>query len=229
MEDASMPIPGLGDSSNQMPILKYNAKAGRFKVDGETLSEISFLADLDHMQAGWARFGENAPPGFFMLPIADLAGGEPFPEQPEGSSWKKGVRLMVKLSDRSANGRAPVRELASNSFVVRRSFNDLYDAWDAERARHPGCLPVVSCRRCDEIEGRCGSNYAPVFEITDWIRRPPDLNGQSLALVQIPKESPEPPRQNDDYSDLDDEIPFGWAAGLIVPWTLALLGMGGVA
>jgi hypothetical protein len=49
--------------------------------------------------------------------------------------------------------------------------------------------------------------------------------------VRIPAAGTRPGRAQaaDHFADLDDEIPFAWVSALIVPWGLALLGMGGAA
>jgi hypothetical protein len=202
-----MPIPGMtgGDAK---PIIKYNAKAAKWKIDSETRNDASFLADMDNAEAGWSLFRENSAPDFKMVPVMDLAGGQPYPAQPS-EDHKKGFRVQVKLPDKLAAGKASVRELSSNSFVVRGAFDDLFDAWLLERKEHPGQLPVVACKSYREVEGNYGSNFAPIFTITGWINRPAGLgNGaDSNAPAHVTEVTGEP----EDFSDLDDDS-FGAAA-----------------
>jgi hypothetical protein len=205
-----MPIPGMtgGDAK---PIVKYNAKARLWKVDDVSLNSISFVVDMDHAEAGWSLFRENSAPDFRMVPAMDLAGGQPYPAQPS-EDHRKGFRVQVKISDKLAAGKASIREFASNSLAVRRAFDDLFDAWLLERKEHPGQLPVVSCKTYEEIAGKHGSNFAPIFVITGWIDRPASFdksNGVVTAVSDVPDES-DPIGEPEDFEDEDDS--FGAAA-----------------
>jgi hypothetical protein len=56
-----------GDS---MPIFKYDAKQGVGKIDNDQVPLKNFKAifDMDAMDLGYCRFGENTPPEFRMAP-----------------------------------------------------------------------------------------------------------------------------------------------------------------
>jgi hypothetical protein len=205
-----MPIPGMtgGDAT---PIVKYNAKARLWKVDDVPLNTISFVIDMDNAEAGWSLFRENTAPDFVMVPVIDLAGGQPYPAQPS-EDHRKGFRCLVKIPDKLAAGKASVREFASNSLAVRRAFDNLYDAWLLERKEHPGQLPVVTCKTYDEVTTKHGSNFAPIFTITGWIKRPADLgksNGSAAAAGNVPLDVPEaevgpdPIGEPEDFSEAD--------------------------
>ncbi|MGH6895758.1 MAG: hypothetical protein ACREJ5_04325 [Geminicoccaceae bacterium] len=181
------------------PIVKYNAKAAKWKVDDVTLHGISFVVDLDNAKAGWALFRENTEPDFAMVPVVDLVGGSPYPARPS-EDHRKGFLAMVKIPDRLAAGKPSVREFASCSLAVRRAFDVLYDAWALERGHHPGQLPAVTIKDYEEISGRHGSNFAPIFRIVKWVDRPESLDGVAVASAPIDAA--------DDDADFDDEIPF---------------------
>jgi hypothetical protein len=98
--------------------------------------------------------------------------------------------------------------------VTQRGFNKLWDAWLAVRQQYPGKLPVVRVRAYEEVNGKHGSNFAPVFEITGWVDRPADLpdgarpttSPQSPpAHVTAPTGEPEivDPDAPEDFEDLE--------------------------
>ena len=209
-----MPIPGMtgGDST---PIVKYNAKARLWKVDDVSLNQISFVIDMDNAEAGWSRLTEGQAPDFKMVRVADLLAGAPYPEAPEARDadgkllYRKGFRVQVKLGDKLAAGKASVRESASNSFVTKKGFDALFDAWDAERAANAGKVPVVACKGYEEIEGQFGSNFSPIFQISRWVDRPADLSPKSNGTAPTAQAATaEPAIDLGDADDLDDDIPF---------------------
>jgi hypothetical protein len=206
-----MPIPGMtgGDAT---PIVKYNAKARLWKVDGESLNAMTFIVDMDNAEAGWSRLTENSAPDFRMVSVADLVAGKPYPEAPDVRDadgkplYRKGFRVNVKLSDKLAAGKASVREFSSNSFVTKKGFDKLFDEWVAGRDANPGKLPVVSCKTYEEVEGQYGSNFAPIFQITRWVDRPADLgpNGAPTAAQAAAPVTADVDDEADDFDDFDE-------------------------
>jgi hypothetical protein len=212
-----MPIPGMtgGDST---PIIKYNAKARLWKVDDVPLNAITFVVDMDNAEAGWSRFAENSAPDFRMVRVADLLAGAHYPEAPDvrGADgtllYRKGFRVQVKIPDKVAAGKPSVREFASNSFVTKRAFDALFDQWFAGRAANPDKLPVVQVKNYEEVAGKHGSNFAPIFELVRWIDRPADLgpkaNGGAAPTAAATVEAVPDLDAPENFDDLDDDIPF---------------------
>jgi hypothetical protein len=196
-----MPIPGL--ASSKQSILKCNASAGNFNVDGKMLTQIGFALDMDNAEVGQAKFVRGQEPVFVMARVTDIVAGASFPEPPD-ESFGKSFRCRVKLSD--GIGTPSVREFSTGSFVVFGALDDLFDHWQAARRDHPGQLPVVFVTEFDAIEGKFGVNYAPRFDIIDWIDRPPDLPDRPLSAP--PVRSGLPTVKTASLDDLDDEIPF---------------------
>jgi hypothetical protein len=203
------------------PILKANAKAGRFTVDDVSVTRIQFIADLENAEAGWMRFGENMSPDFRCVPVRDLLAGKPYPATPDVHDkdgkllYRRGFRMMVKLGDKLAGGRPSVRELASNSFVMTTAIDGLLRAW-YEQHRKPGKLPVVEVTDWKEVKGAHGSNFRPQFLIKKLVDRPADLDGSTAGaagdegpahVVDVPGE-PDPIPEPEDFGDED----FGEAA-----------------
>ena len=84
-----MPIPGM-TGGDQKPIVKYNAKAAKWKVDDVLLNTINFVIDMDSIEAGWCKFTEGAAPDFRMVKVAELLNGTPYPESP-GENLPQGL------------------------------------------------------------------------------------------------------------------------------------------
>jgi hypothetical protein len=168
------------------PILKCNAKSGRFTVDEVSVIKIQFIADLENAQAGWMRFGENMSPNFRLVPVKDLLAGKPYPPPPDVRDkdgkllYRRGFVIMVKIGDKLAGGKPSVRELATNSFVVTTVLDGLIEDW-YERHRQEGKLPVVEVVDWAEVKGVHGSNYQPQFTIKKLVDRPADLDGSTKA------------------------------------------------
>jgi hypothetical protein len=214
LKERVMPVPGM-TGGDQVPILKYNAKSRMWRVDDTSVDRLDMIVDLDNAEAGQMRFAENSSPDFHTIKVADLLNGAAYPPAPAGESgFKKGFRVKVKISDKLAGGKTSVRELASSSFATKKAFDKLFDQWLAARQQYPGKLPVVRVKSYEEIVGRFGSNYSPIFEIVRWVDRPPDLNGNPASAAPTkaagaPAKATQPaavlePEDFDD--DLDDNF-----------------------
>jgi hypothetical protein len=203
------------------PILKANAKSGRFTVDDTHVIKIQFIADLENAEAGWMRFGENMSPDFRLVPVRDLLAGKPYPAMPDVRDkdgkplYKRGFRMMVKIGDKLAGGRPSVRELASNSFVMTTAIDGLLRAWYEQR-RQDGKLPVVEVTDWTEIKGAHGPNFQPQYLIKKLVNRPADLNGATAraAGAEVPTHVADVPGEPDQIGEPEDfdEDDFGEAA-----------------
>jgi hypothetical protein len=205
-------VPGaIGEGQ---PILKANAKSGRFMVDDKSVTRIQFIADLDNAEAGWMRFGKDMSPDFRVVPVKDLLAGKPYPLAPDVRDadgkmlYRRGFRMMVKISDKLAEGKPTVRELASNSFAMAGAIDDLLRAW-YEGKRVEGKLPVVDCSAWEEVKGPHG-NFKPVFTIKSIVDRPVDLkvsNGAAPKATETVTDIGDTfvDEEADDFSDLEAE------------------------
>jgi hypothetical protein len=168
---------GIPTNTNRTPIVKYDARAGRwFRVDGkDSVVDISngFAAifDLAQIDIGWALFAAGAPPStsFARVPA-------PMPPQPS-PDHKRSVRLMLKLS-KTAGG--DVREVLTQAGIVQAAIDQLHDAYMAAPEAREGKLPVVACPSTEAVvqamgNGAKSTNYKPVLQIVNWVARPADL------------------------------------------------------
>ena len=189
---------GIPTNANRTPIVKYDARAGRwFRVDGkDSVVDISngFAAifDLAQIDIGWALFAAGAPPStsFARVPA-------PMPPQPT-PDHKRSVRLMLKLS-KTAGG--DVREVLTQAGIVQAAIDALHDAYMAAPEAKEGKLPVVACPSTEAVvqamgNGGKSTNYKPVLQIVNWVARPADLpltSGPVPVAVAAPAAVVAPP------------------------------------
>jgi hypothetical protein len=186
------------NSADFLPIIKYDARAGRLsrvdRVNGESIptditSTFKAVFDLENLETGWIDFEGGAP----QYVLTRLGSG-PKPEQP-GETYREGVRCLVKLG-KDIGG--DVREISSTAKAFLRGFDKLHDDYKAAAAENPGKLPVVELSRAAPHttgEGaRKSTNYVPEFRIISWVTRPADLvykaRGSSTKTTPAPSTPP---------------------------------------
>ena len=103
-----MAVPGM-TGGDQKPLLKYNAKTGKWHVDDQVKDKITFLADLEHGETGWIRFGEGLTPDFRMTTMAAMVAGGQFPPMPADVDTK-GKPLFKRGFPADVQGLGPAGE-----------------------------------------------------------------------------------------------------------------------
>ena len=202
------------DSGEIIPIIKFDAKAGRMfrrdRINGENeVTDItrSFKAvfDLENIETGFINFDTGSAPDFSVARI-----GEPQPPKPS-DKHRQGARMLVKLSNENGGD---IRELASTAKAFLRGLEDLHNAYEAGVKENAGKLPVVSLADTTPITSGEGAkkstNYAPVFKIVSWVNRPADLvytpksrNAASASNASTPPST----GSNKVSAPADDNIP----------------------
>jgi hypothetical protein len=179
------------------PIFKYDAKQGIGKIDKDDVPLKTFKAifDMDALELGYCRFGENMQPVFNMAPasdekaLQDLKRPEVFDKDGK-PLFKWRFRLHMKLTKELAGKSASVREFASNAWMTFNGIDALHEEWSAEKARHPGKLPVVVGKATIQVPPPHGKLYQPVFAIVGWVDPPKDLiamrNGKTPSGRDVP-------------------------------------------
>lgn len=174
-----------------IPVLKFDARAGRFfrvdRSDGvnnpvDITQSFKAVIDFENTEIGYINFPAGAAPEFRLVPI-----GSPLPENP-GGKFRQGVRMMLKLGSECGGD---IREIATTARSVRNAFDTCHTEYLHGVKENPGKLPVVELEKTIPIttQGRDErgnpvktTNYAPVFKIVSWVKRPADL-------VFVPKSS----------------------------------------
>lgn len=175
-----IPVGGNGGGSF-LPIVKWNAKAGRFfrvdrvqnstgsyeNTDEDITNTVKFVADLEQVEVGPLAFVPGKGPDFRGSRI-----GAPVQAAPT-TDYKPGMRMLLKL-DKASGG--DVREFLASSGSALSAIDVLHDAFLAgATGDNAGKLPVVKIARITALKGDKGTNYAPVFEIVSWVARPADM------------------------------------------------------
>ena len=177
---------GVGEGGSFLPIIKYDARSGRISRrdreggennDVDITRNFKAIFDFENVEIGWINFNTGGAPDFRVARYADGT-SVPKPEVEEGETnfFKRGVRLVVKLSKECGGD---VREFASNAAAFLDGAKALMDSYEKGVKDNPGKLPVVELKDTVAKTSSGGAlkttNYVPVWEITGWVKRPEDL------------------------------------------------------
>lgn len=185
---------GIPTGGNRTPIVKYDARAGRwFRVDGkdnviDVTNGFAAVFDLAQIEIGWSKFAAGSPPdtSFARVPA-------PMPPQPS-PDHKRSVRMLVKLA-KSIGG--DVRELMTGASIVMQAIDQLHDAYTAAPEAREGKLPVVACPSTEAVTINTGqgksTNYRPILQIVSWVARPAELPITDAPTPQAPPAVASPP------------------------------------
>jgi hypothetical protein len=190
---------GSGGGGDFLPIVKYDARAGRIsRVDRENGESIptditnNFKAvfDFENVEVGFIKFAAGMAPDFRMSRFYDR---KPVPD-PKGD-YKPGVRFVIKLAKECGGD---IREIASNAGAFLDAAKKLHVEYEAGVKENAGKLPVIALDGVNAKtsgEGQKKStNYVPVFKIVSWVKRPDDLvyvaRGSSVASSSEESSSP---------------------------------------
>lgn len=169
-----------GGDGNFLPIVKYDARAGRMarvdREDGENNSidiTNSFKAvfDFENVEVGYIRFAAGSAPDFKVSRYYDR---KPIVD-PKGD-YKAGVRFVIKLG-KDCGG--DIRELASTAGAFLEAAKRLHVEYEEGVKSNPGKLPVIALTgvkpRTTGEGAKKSTNYEPEFKISGWVARPADL------------------------------------------------------
>jgi hypothetical protein len=164
--------------------------------------------DLPNVERGWIAYikGEG-------LNAVLASRGKDYGDRPSDQHWE-GLRLVVKM-DAALGG--DVRELISTSPNLWAAVDKLDDDYIAGVAKHEGCLVAVDIVEVREELTKSGRPpiFIPVFKISGYVPRPPELPATGIPLVKRVKKGDagnsaeqtnfSRPKPND---SMDSEIPF---------------------
>jgi hypothetical protein len=171
-----------GGGADIVPIVKYDARAGRlFRMDrvqtstGFTSEQVDItgnfkaLCDFENIEVGWFNFTPGVAPSIIVVKR-----GAMLPPKPS-EQHKYGLQFMLKLA-KECGGAEPIRKISGTSKAFRNAFEHIVGVWDNEHKTQGGKLPVLM------LDGlpmpvttgqgqRQSTNYHPKFKIVGWAPR----------------------------------------------------------
>ncbi len=200
---------GGGDNGDRLPILKYDARAGRlFTLDREqdaggnwitnqtdiTMQQPIFAVDFGSLMIGWAFFAAGSAPMWAVAPF-----GQPTPTRPaspgmddKGKAQAFKSAFKVKVIGKAIGG---VRELGGNAGALIGGLNDLHTEYEAAPEAAAGMIPLVKMVNTIPIKSGQSTNYQPVFAIQQWVARPDALGPRLVPPPSAGARTSEPPKQ----------------------------------
>jgi len=165
------------------------------------------VIDLVNIERGWIAYLKGVGLDTKLVRL-----GQDYGDQPS-DKHREGLRFIAKM-DESLGG--DVRELITTSQAIWNAIDKLRDAYLAGVAKHEGCLPAVDVAEAREERTQKGNTIlVPVFKISGWVPRPPELPNAGTPLFKRAKKASNGSEQaSDNFSrpkandSLDDEIPF---------------------
>lgn len=186
-------------TGNFLPIVKYDARAGRFfRVDKDngiteqvdiTSPDLKFAIDFGSIEVGYVQFSAQGPVRH-MVPYD----GRSLPAQPQD----KGVdgKLLSRpgfyalVAGQAIGG---IREWCSNAAILLNALDELFNLYAEQPEAAAGKIPLISIVSTVPITSGTGAqkstNYKPVFKIMGWVDRLADM-GERTVPPPAPKAIP---------------------------------------
>lgn len=193
---AFMNAPTSTGGGERLPILKFDARAGRlFTIDRTqapdgpwvslqtdiTMSQPPFCVDFGSLEVGWAHFAPGGPPqwavAYYGQPQVQRPPSPGHDDKNKPLQFKSAFRVKV-----AGQGIGGVREFGGNSAALINGMNDLHTRYEAAPEAGTGQIPVVRMSSTTAIKAGQSTNYMPVFEIVGWTDRP-NLLGERMVPV----------------------------------------------
>jgi hypothetical protein len=210
---AFMNAPTSTGGAERLPILKFDARAGRlFTIDRTqgpdgswvsqqtdiTMSQPPFCVDFGSLEVGWAHFAPGGAPlwavAYYGQPQQPRPASPGHDEQNKALQFKPAFRVKV-----AGQGIGGVREFGGNSAALINGMNDLHTRFEAAPEAGTGQIPVVRMSSTMAIKAGQSTNYMPVFEIIGWTERPKMLGERMVPVpgrqvsAPMPTSVPAPP------------------------------------
>ena len=186
-------------TGNFLPIVKYDARAGRFfRVDKDngiteqvdiTSPDLKFAIDFGSIEVGYVQFSAQGPVRH-MVPYD----GRSLPAQPQD----KGVdgKLLSRpgfyalVAGQAIGG---IREWCSNAAILLNALDDLFNLYAEQPEAAAGKIPLISIVSTVPVNSGTGAqkstNYKPVFKVVGWVDRLADM-GERTVPPPAPKAFP---------------------------------------
>jgi hypothetical protein len=187
---AFMAPPETSTREDRMPVLGFNAKAGRLFLhdrvqdqSGEwstvktdvTMRQPAFAVDFGRLETGWILFSNVGPlwsMSFYGQPVPACPDSPGTTASGKAQRYKAGFRVPV--IGQAIGG---VREFAGNAGALINGMNELHTQYEESPDARAGKIPLVKMTNVVEVRSGQSSNFQPVFTIARWVDRPAELLG----------------------------------------------------
>jgi len=176
-----MALPRTSSGGDNTPLLKYDAKSGRFFASDRFQNEegkwesreteirdLEALFDFSTLEVGYGAF-PGKKPDFRLMTYTDYQKTGQFPARPPEYHEEGKVKwysMMAQIGLVLKDG--SVRRFAQLSSVGYAAIADLLDAYEAAPESKEGKMPVVKCDGVEAIKSKHGTNYKPKLVIDLW-------------------------------------------------------------
>ena len=174
---------GSSGGGDFRPILKFNAKAGRFAYrNGEGEKEInptSLIFDLENITTGWMLFREGQVPSRVYDPGHGTRAEKPSPDH------KRGFTVIV-AAPKDAVGEDNICEMSSTSMHLGNAIKEVWASYREGCDDNPGKVPLITIKGVTPSKDKFGTNYRPDLALEGWVERPdglPDAPAVTDALT----------------------------------------------
>lgn len=171
-----MPNLNMSVGGDFNPILKYDARSGRFRVRMEggeevDIAEPRLAVDFDSIKTGWICYPQGQAP----QRVWDVNGvRQPRPGPVGAVEFKEGFEVNVYGGDpiRELSGqKLGLREWGSTANACKAGVLNAHAQYLQGQAANPGALPVYRMTGVKTIKTKNGTNYEPVFVLDKWVAR----------------------------------------------------------
>lgn len=186
-------------TGNFLPIVKYDARAGRFfRVDKDngiteqvdiTDPNMKFAIDFGTIEVGYVQFSAQGPVRH-MVPYD----GRSLPAQPQDKDDKGKLvsrpGFYALVAGQAIGG---IREWCSNAAILLNALDELFNLYAEQPEAAAGKIPLISIVSTVPVTSGTGAqkstNYKPVFKIVGWVDRLADM-GERTVPPPAPKAIP---------------------------------------
>jgi hypothetical protein len=147
------------------------------KDESELEYPVKVAMDLENIKVGWLGFVGGAP-DFHLVNIGEPMPARPSPDHNQG--------FQVKLCNKELG----LRELSSGAKTMTVPFNDLHNAFEAQKADNAGKVPVIEFTGSERYKVNTPNGELtfkkPVMVISGWVDRPATLDGAAAPQEPAP-------------------------------------------
>ncbi|MFP6706427.1 MAG: hypothetical protein VCE75_10430 [Alphaproteobacteria bacterium] len=179
---------GSSGGGDFRPILKFNAKAGRFAYrnsEGEKeINPISLIFDLGNIATGWMLFREGQMPSRVYDPNNGTRAEKP------SSDHKRGFTVLVAVP-KDQVGEENICEMSSTSMHLGNAIKEVWASYREGCDANQGKVPLITIKGVNASKDKFGTNYKPDLALDKWVDRPDGL-ADAPAVFQIPSDDVAP-------------------------------------